>query len=58
LAARLDAEDRRGMLARVKRDELVARRQATMTADSVRLDSLRQAAQRELQRETPPSREP
>lgn len=58
LAAQLDAAERRGMLARVRRDEIVGRRQAAIAADSVRLDSLGQAAQRELPKETLPPRVP
>ncbi len=58
LAAQLDAAERREMLARMKRDEIVGRRQAALAADSVRLDSLHQDAQRELPKETLPSRVP
>jgi hypothetical protein len=57
-AAALDAAERRGTLAQAKRAAIVARRQAAVAADSARLDSLRPAAPRERDTETPPRRAP
>lgn len=57
-AAQLDAADRRGMLARTQRDKIVRTRQDAAMADSVRQDSLRQAARQGLEKETLPPRVP
>jgi hypothetical protein len=67
-AAQLDREDRRGMLARMERDQRMARRAAVIFADSVRADSarrdslrqdsLQQRPRTEIPPETPPRRLP
>jgi hypothetical protein len=65
-AAQLDAADRRGNLAMMQRAQIMARRESVARADSVRLDSLKRAAQpelprepqRKIQRETLPPRAP
>jgi hypothetical protein len=57
-AVQLDAAERRGRLSTMERNRLRNEREPAISADSARLDSLRQAAQTQMQKETPPPQVP